>query len=213
MLRAGTWRWMRPAAQWLVVGLAHFAILAIVLQVSPQARRALGEVIQASLIVPSPKPIASSAEPPRRPEARRPEAPPPPSPVLAAAPRAGQPMSSFIVPEPPAEPLPAALDPPAAVVASPPPVIPPDFTADYLDNPPPQYPPMSRRLGETGRVLLRVFVSADGRAERIEIKDSSGFERLDLAAREAVVGWRFVPARRGEEPINAWVQVPILFEM
>lgn len=72
---------------------------------------------------------------------------------------------------------------------------------------------MSRRLGEKGRVLLRVFVSAAGRAERVEVKASSGFERLDFAARESVAGWRFVPARCGDEHVAAWVLVPISFVM
>ena len=71
----------------------------------------------------------------------------------------------------------------------------------------------SRRLGEQGKVLLRVFVSAQGLAERIEVKLSSGFVRLDQAAHEAVSRWRFVPARRGEQAIAAWVQVPITFQL
>ena len=87
------------------------------------------------------------------------------------------------------------------------------FDADYLHNPKPVYPHASRRLGEQGKVLLRVFVSAAGLAEKVEIKLGSGFARLDQAAEEAVSRWRFVPAKRGEQAIAAWVQVPITFQL
>lgn len=92
-------------------------------------------------------------------------------------------------------------------------LIPPVFSADYLENPAPPYPQVSRRRGETGRVLLRVYVSTNGRAERVEINASSGFARLDTAARDAVFEWRFVPARRGSEQVAAWVLIPIAFVM
>lgn len=199
-------RWLRPALQWLGVVLAHVALLGIVLQVSPQARQTFGEIVQASLIAPRVPPVAEAPVPPPKPVAKRPR---PPVPVLAAAP-----PSSFLVPEAPAEPAPLAAPTSAtAAPAVPLPLVPPVFNADYLDNPPPQYPPASRRLGEKGRVVLRILVSAEGRAERVEIGASSGFLRLDHAAREAVANWRFVPARRGDVHVAAWVQVPIAFVM
>lgn len=206
-------RWLRPALQWLAVGAAHAAVLGAVLHLSPQARQVLGEIVQASLIMPPAPPEVRPPEPPKPPKPPPPRRQPPkPAPVLAATPQAETPAPAYFVPAAPADPAPA--DPaPAPVAAPPPPLIPPVFNADYLENPLPQYPPMSRRLGEKGRVLLRVFVSVDGRAERIEVKTSSGFERLDHAAREAVAGWRFVPARRGDEKVAAWVQIPIAFVM
>ena len=72
---------------------------------------------------------------------------------------------------------------------------------------------MSRRLGETGRVLLRVKVSPDGLALDVSIAQGSGSARLDEAARDAVRQWRFVPARRGEEAVAASVLVPIVFRL
>lgn len=87
------------------------------------------------------------------------------------------------------------------------------FDADYLKNPAPAYPAMSRRLGEEGRVVLRVFVDTEGRAERIELKNSSGFPRLDQAAEDAVRRWKFVPAKRGNEALATWVVVPIVFSL
>ena len=87
------------------------------------------------------------------------------------------------------------------------------FDAAYLRNPAPAYPPLSRRLREEGKVLLKVRVSADGRASAVEVAQSAGSERLDRAAREAVARWRFVPARRGEQPVEATVLVPIIFKL
>ena len=87
------------------------------------------------------------------------------------------------------------------------------FDANYLRNPAPAYPAMSRRLGEEGRVVLRVFVDIDGRPEQVELKNSSGFPRLDQAAEDAVRRWKFVPAKRGDEVVATWVAVPIVFNL
>lgn len=92
-------------------------------------------------------------------------------------------------------------------------IAPPRFDADYLDNPRPAYPAMSRRLGEEGKVLLRVLVGSEGRAHEVQLKEGSGFARLDQAAREAVLRWRFVPARKGGEAVEGWVLVPITFNL
>ena len=61
--------------------------------------------------------------------------------------------------------------------------------------------------------MLRVYVNAAGAAERVEMRTSSGFERLDQAAHDAVYRWRFVPARQGDQPVPAWVLVPITFAL
>lgn len=87
------------------------------------------------------------------------------------------------------------------------------FDADYLNNPAPAYPPLSRRLGEAGQVMLKVRVSAAGLPAHIEFARSSGSDRLDRAARDAVARWRFVAARQGEHDIEAWVLVPIIFKL
>lgn len=96
----------------------------------------------------------------------------------------------------------------AAVLA---PVTPAQFDAAYLQNPRPAYPRLSRRLREQGNVLLAVHVTTDGKPETVSLKQSSGFTRLDDAALESVRRWRFLPARRGDQPISAWVQVPVQF--
>lgn len=68
--------------------------------------------------------------------------------------------------------------------------------ADYLSNPKPQYPPISRRLGEQGVVRLEVLVSVLGKAQRVRVLKSSGYERLDRLAQSTVQrSWRFTPKR------------------
>lgn len=89
----------------------------------------------------------------------------------------------------------------------------PSFNAAYLNNPAPNYPSISRRLGEQGLVLLNVQVTADGAAGSVELQTGSGSRRLDEAALEAVKKWRFTPAKRGNEPVSASVLVPVRFSL
>ena len=87
------------------------------------------------------------------------------------------------------------------------------FDADYLKNPAPVYPSMSRRLGEEGKTILRVHVLSDGSADQVDIKTSSGSLRLDESAQRTVRTWKFVPAKRGGTPVESWVLVPITFRL
>ncbi|MGH7845225.1 MAG: energy transducer TonB [Candidatus Binatia bacterium] len=85
--------------------------------------------------------------------------------------------------------------------------------ADYAHNPVPEYPERARRQGWEGTVLLDVLITREGKPEKIEIKQSSGFEILDKAAIQAVTGWRFQPARYGTTALEGWVKVPIVFRL
>ena len=89
----------------------------------------------------------------------------------------------------------------------------PIFDADFLHNPAPAYPYFSRQRQQQGTVLLRVKVSIEGKAEAIELNKSSGFKLLDESAQNTVKTWRFVPAKRGNNAVSAWVIVPIIFEL
>ena len=89
----------------------------------------------------------------------------------------------------------------------------PAIHADYLQNPKPPYPPLSKRLGEQGRVLVRVLIGSDGNAQKAEIQLSSGFERLDQAALAAAMRWRYLPGRRGGTPETMWFTAPITFAL
>jgi protein TonB len=87
----------------------------------------------------------------------------------------------------------------------------PSTQADYLNNPKPVYPALSRRLGEQGRAVVRVLIGADGLPQKAELHSSSGFERLDRAALDTVMRWRYVPGKRGDVPEAMWFNVPLNF--
>jgi protein TonB len=90
-------------------------------------------------------------------------------------------------------------------------VVLPSSDADYLNNPAPVYPRMSRRMGEQGTVMVRVLINADGRAEQAEIRTSSGYARLDDAALDTVKRWRYVPGKRAGTAEAMWFNVPVRF--
>ncbi len=163
------------------------------------------------------------------PVVEKPQEPPKPLPVRVtpkpAPPKPAEPVPLLaITPEAPAvfeTPVPEVVKPLPPIQEAPPPApappalptTPPSYNAAYLDNPPPVYPPLARRNGEQGRVLLRVHVTAGGATETVELRTSSGSPRLDNAALETVKRWRFVPARQGDQPVAAWVLVPINFTL
>ncbi|HUX29684.1 MAG TPA: energy transducer TonB [Thiobacillus sp.] len=199
------------------VAAAHVAILGLLAVAVPSERlaeRARPIAVRLIELAPEAPPPPLPKPPPPRPKPATPVSVPPPilavdspveSPVAASFTVAPQPPAPVSEPAIVAAPAPAPAPAPALVDAR--------FDADYLDNPKPLYPHASRRLGEEGKVVLRVFVSAEGDAKQVEVKRSSGFQRLDLAAEKAVARWRFVPARRGEQAVTAWVVVPIVFSL
>lgn len=162
---------------------------------------------------PEPKPIVKKVTPaPKKPEPKPEPAPqvvePTPAPPVAT-PEPAKVVEQMTQPAPPKQ----------EVVEAPPlppkeePVVEPKFGAAYLKNPPPDYPTLSRRIGEQGRVLLRVLVSEQGTPQSVELESGSGFNRLDKAAMDAVKKWRFIPARKGSQAVSAYVLVPLKFSL
>lgn len=78
-------------------------------------------------------------------------------------------------------------------------------------NGPPQYPALSKRMGEQGRVEVKVLIDTQGIPSKAEIGRSSGFPRLDAAALEATMRWRYQPGRRHGIAEPMWMRVPINF--
>ena len=130
-----------------------------------------------------------------------------PSPVAATAAAESTPSANTAT----ASPAPPSAQTPSVRTASPAAVVLPSSDADYLNNPAPVYPRMSRRMGEQGTVLVRVLISADGRAEQAEIRISSGYARLDEAALDTVKRWRYVPGKRAGTAEAMWFNVPVRF--
>ncbi len=206
--------WRRSGRFFVIAAALHGALLAYPLQKALQV--ATQPVpIELQLATPQPKPDVQPAPRSTDPAPVRKEKQPvrreaiQTVPILAVSPEVARQTNVIAAPPPPV--VSDTATRPAPVVA--PSVTQARFNAAYLNNPEPKYPPISRRLGEEGRVLLKVRVTADGMAATVDLEKSSNFERLDEAARQAVARWRFVPARRGDEAVEASVIVPIVFRL
>lgn len=67
-------------------------------------------------------------------------------------------------------------------------------------------------MGESGKVVVRVLIGPDGRAQQAQIHQSSGYDRLDQVALKTVRDqWRYVPGTRNGQPEAMWFNVPINF--
>lgn len=75
----------------------------------------------------------------------------------------------------------------------------------------PAYPALSRRLGEEGKLVLRVELDENGRVHIAQVVNSSGFKRLDEAAMVAVKTWRCNPPQRNGQPVRAIALQPFNF--
>ena len=75
------------------------------------------------------------------------------------------------------------------------------------DCPKPEYPKASRRLLEEGVVTLRILVGTDGHVLKAEISNTSGFNRLDEAARNALSLCQFRPGIVNGQPSQSWASI------
>ncbi len=166
----------------------------------------------------------ATAAPPLAP----PPAPPPPP---QAADGLAAPLPPEAPPAPPAPPTPAAAPAAAPSPAANPPetrlgdtmdlgnwkVEGPHVTAPGIDstahNLPPTYPIEAAHDGEEGTVMLTVTVAPDGTAKQIEVSRTSGYERLDRAARAAVARWHFTPGQQDGIAVESVYPVNIRFSL
>jgi len=65
--------------------------------------------------------------------------------------------------------------------------------------------------GEHGEVGLGIYVTSRGRAKKIRVTQSSGFDDLDNAAVAAVAGWHYTPAVRNGGYVSDWMGLKIEF--
>lgn len=80
-------------------------------------------------------------------------------------------------------------------------------------SPPPTYPPAALRKGETGTVMVRIQVDAQGNPGGVALIQRSGSRDLDRAAMEAVRKWHFQPAIEDGEPVTGTVDIPVEFNL
>lgn len=76
---------------------------------------------------------------------------------------------------------------------------------------PPEYPAISRRMGEEGKLILRVELDENGHIDNAKVLNSSGYERLDAAALSAVKSWQCNPSLRDGQPVRAVALQPFNF--
>lgn len=106
----------------------------------------------------------------------------------------------------------APVAPPITLPAAPSgPVSVSDLGSKMVAMTPPRYPIESRRRKEQGTVVLSLLLGLDGSVTQISLAQSSGFERLDKAALEAVRKWRWSPTVRNGEPVQVRGTVDIPF--
>ncbi len=155
------------------------------------------------------------------PQVLPPQPPPPPKPKAVVKPEikpVAPPIQPVVLPDPD----PVVSEEPPMPVAPPQeeptpveiPIILPEYNAEHLRsrNVAP-YPAIAKRLHIEGTVIVRVLVSPLGLPQQIEVEQSSGAPVLDEAALKAVRNWAFVPARRGVEPVEAWIRFPIKYHL
>lgn len=168
------------------------------------------------LIAPPAPPPPTPLPPPPPPRVQKTS---PPAPVLAAAPSPAP--AVFVAPPPPEAPAPPAPPvvvealpaPPAPPAPPPPPKEIPASAIAYLTPPPVEYPRVSRRLQESGTVIVRVYVDEAGVPRTVQIAQSSGFARLDEAAASAALKTRFRPYTENGRPTAGWARIPFPFEL
>lgn len=200
-----------PAA--LLIVAVHIALLAVAITartVYVQKQAAKLEVV--NLMPPAPPPPSQEEPtPPSRPHIVVPpplvQVPTPPVQQIAVTDLPAPRPTTIIAPAAP--PIAAALPPapPATVQGG-------DLMAKMIAGKPPRYPVESRRKREQGTVVMTIMLGIDGRVATISIAQSSGHDRLDAAARDAVRNWRWEPMMRGGQPVQVrgTVEIPFVLQ-
>ena len=158
-----------------------------------------------------------------------PDKPPPPPPP--------PPPPKMVTPPPPFIPPPeiqiSVAPPPMAVIAAvtrevpvaPPPMAPapPPAPVALVRVPPvidaakqcqkPEYPPASLRASETGTVLLNFLIDVSGKVIDSKVLKSSGYRRLDEAARRALADCQFKAGTVDGKPEQSWAKLEYVWKI
>lgn len=195
----------------LAILFVHIVLIGALIQMRSHVLRAQEAKLTVVNLSPPPPPAAESPPPP--PSTPQVVAPPPivqtpvPTPTVQTAPEP-VPVSvaapTMAVTPGPVAPTSAPAAPPSIVQGG-------DLGAQIVAGKPPRYPIESRRKREQGTVVLTLTLGLDGAVDSIAISQSSGFARLDKAARDAVKGWRWKPMIRDGQPVQVRGVVEIPF--
>ncbi len=197
----------------LLIILVHGILILALMQARQHAQRVRETRLSVVNLMPPP--------PPSPPAGRNP--PPPPAaprvvalPPLVHVPAPPVPIATTPEPTPVRAPALPVISSAPASVAAPAPAAPTtvqagDLATQLVSGKPPRYPIESRRKHEQGTVLLALILGFDGSVESLAIAQSSGFSRLDAAARDAVRNWRWKPTMRDGQPVKVKGVVEIPF--
>lgn len=83
----------------------------------------------------------------------------------------------------------------------------------YILAPQVVYPQMSRRMGEQGKVVLRILVNENGKPDQVLVQTSSGSPRLDEAGRQAALRALFKPYMEDGRAVAVYAIVPLVFTL
>ena len=125
---------------------------------------------------------------------------PPPPPPAPAPRRVETPVPRPVADAPPQNPRPSATLAPGSVPVP-------------ISKPAPDYPVDAQRNNETGTVVVRIEVGADGTPTDVTLARRSGSRSLDRAAIKAARRWRFRPAQRDGQAVAGAVEVPMAFSL
>ncbi|WP_336970104.1 energy transducer TonB [Sphingobium aromaticiconvertens] len=194
--------------------LVHVVAITAIMQVRQHIiARKEASLTVVNLSPPPPPPASEEQPPPSQPEIVAPpplvRVPLPPVQKIVTTP-VPSPMPTPVI----AAPKPIAASAPVAVSAPPSTVQSSDLSTRMLSGKPPRYPIESRRKREQGTVLLSLTLGVDGKVSVINIAKSSGFARLDDAARDAVRNWRWAPTVRDGQAVmvRGLVEIPFMLQ-
>jgi protein TonB len=164
-------------------------------------------------VPPPPKPVPHVVR-------EKPKVQPKPKPTPAPLPVAEAPSSHPVeapaaAPTPPAPPAPAPAPAAAAAQGKPTLALSAPKNVSHLDCriTQPDYPMLSRRRGESGTAYVHFVVGLTGRIENIELKKSSGYQRLDDAALAAMHDSTCKPYLENGAPVRAAYTQPFAFSL
>lgn len=208
-------RQRKPTKHLIGLGLVVVLHLLLFWAISSGLARAVVKKIQGpveAVLLEDAKPDIPPPPPPPPPKNLPPPPPPayvPPVEVAVAAPAPANAIAAVTAtPQPPAPVVVTAPAPVAPLPPAPPPVKAEPVRVAAVVNSAncekPDYPSASRRLEEEGTVSLRFLVGVDGKVIQAEVEKSSGYKRLDEAARAGLSRCAFKPATVDGKPEQGW---------
>ncbi|MBV2234996.1 MAG: energy transducer TonB [Sterolibacterium sp.] len=77
----------------------------------------------------------------------------------------------------------------------------------------PEYPAASKRMEEEGTVTLNFLIDVDGKVIDSRVEKSSGYARLDQAARTALGKCKFKPGTVDGKPEQSWASIKYTWQL